>query len=179
MVLLKNVNRISGEQLVKEDKELKSGKAISCSECGMNNDKNNKYCIHCGHKLKKINKRDKSYREYCPICKDIITNDMEYCGKHGHKIERNKKKKKCPICGEWCGLNRYCINCGHDFYTSLGAKNARPIHYGDLNKKKCPNCNKDHSLNYNYCEYCGTKLIKNDDILNKIDNFLDRFVNEV
>lgn len=162
MGLLKkfNINMVSGETLMNEKLELIKGVAISCSECGTNNSKDSNYCMCCGHKLRKINKRDRAYREYCPFCKEIITNDMDYCGNCGSKIERNRKEKVCPICGELNGVQNYCINCGHDFFQFLGCGNSREMHYGDTLKKKCPNCNTKHPLNNNYCESCGTKLVK-------------------
>lgn len=148
------------ERISNEKFEINTGKAISCSECGRNNDKEHKYCIYCGHKLKKISKKDKAYKEYCPMCKEQINSDMDYCGKCGCKINRKVKERQCPICGKLVNHDRYCINCGHDFYVNPICDNSREEHYGDYLKKKCPNCNNIYKLNYNYCEYCGTKLIK-------------------
>ena len=143
-----------------EDEMLKlgSGNYMSCSECGEVNLVNDNYCAYCGHKLKKINENDELYREYCPVCKEKITKDMNYCGGYGHKIDRENKNKRCPVCGEWVVSERYCLNCGHDFYLSNFYNKNRRIHQGDMLSKKCPHCNSKQKETYQYCEYCGTKL---------------------
>lgn len=127
--------------------------SICCSECGKLNDKDNNYCISCNHKLKNISKKDKIYKEYCPICKELISSDMDYCGKYGHEIKRNVKEKMCPICGKWVVNEKYCLNCGHDF--SMNMKFYSPI----LKMERvCSNCNEHYTVRTNYCEECGTKL---------------------
>lgn len=108
-------------KMIEEEKDawdelFRVGKYMGCSECGKANEKTNNYCISCNHKLKDIPKTDKVYREYCPVCKEMITSDMNYCGEYGHEIRRNVKDKICPICGKMVVNERYCINCGHDFF---------------------------------------------------------------
>ena len=151
-------NMLNWEEREDEVLKLRSGRYMSCSECGTVNEKSDNYCSECGHKLKEISKYDKNYKEYCPVCKEPVTEDMNYCGSHGHKIIRNKEDKRCPVCGEWVVDKRYCINCGHDFYRSNIYSKNRKFHQGDILKKKCPNCNAEQKESYHYCEYCGTKL---------------------
>ena len=132
------------------NKLIKNG--IRCSECGCLNENENKYCVECRHKLKPSPKNDKTYKEYCPICQDMISNDMDYCGKYGHEIRRNVKEKVCPICGEWVVSERYCLNCGHEFKITV-----EPLFFYN---KICPNCNTKYDDMSRYCNKCGTKLKK-------------------
>ena len=88
---------------------------VFCSECSEYNSGENNYCIYCGHKMKKINKKDKSYRVYCTKCGERLCEEDKFCGECGCKInKKNEKMVICSVCGEWCGDDRYCWNCGHD-----------------------------------------------------------------
>ena len=126
---------------------------VVCSECGLNNYKNNNYCIHCGHKLKKISVNDKAYKIFCVHCGNQLKDGEKFCGKCGKKVCNKEKVKVCPVCGEWCGEEKYCWNCGHDNHKFIGI-------LGILCNKKCPNCNAKFESCYSYCNECGTKLIK-------------------
>ena len=150
---------MSWNETNEEWKKLRRG-GISCSECGEVNESGSNYCEKCGHKLRRISKHDKLHREFCPICREKVTKDMNYCGSHGHKINRSEKIKRCSVCGKWVGDDRYCYNCGHDFYFFNGYNRERKVHSGDLLNKRCPNCNSKQKETYQYCEYCGTKLVR-------------------
>lgn len=133
---------------------------VVCSECSTHHDKiGNNYCIKCGHKLKKIT-NDKINKKYCPLCGEKVNMDVKYCSKYGHEIKIKRKVEKCPICGEWKDEERYCINCGHD--KALRRKSALSYNESVVRDepKKCPNCNTKYPRFFNYCEKCGTKLIR-------------------
>lgn len=144
-------------------------KKIYCSEClKLNYD--NDYCIDCGHKLRNISNKYLN-KFYCQNCGKMINHDDGYCGGCGRKIKLKGKLKKCSVCGYWFD-GRYCINCGHDSINRSRLVLSQKYNFSDLLKKssdelielrlpkKCPNCNSEHQIFFNYCENCGTKLKK-------------------
>ena len=131
---------------------------VICSECSTWHSKEDNYCMECGHKLKKIT-NDEINKKYCPICGERVNIGDNYCGNYGHKIETTRTRK-CDVCGEWIGEERYCINCGHDTIerNPMFLLNNNRL---DLRKpKKCPNCGRKHQRFFNYCHLCGEKLIR-------------------
>ena len=145
-----------------------------CSECSHENTIYDNYCSECGHKLKNISDDNIEYKKYCKHCGEKLDKEDNYCMECGRKvIVENTKLKKCSVCGEWIGYDRYCSNCGHDTVKRsrllVGHKEGsilkamRDVKKGDIDiklVKKCPNCNTEHQVYFNYCECCGTKLIK-------------------
>lgn len=145
---------------------------VFCSECSSKNTIYDNYCKECGHKLKHIPKNNTSYKKYCENCGSKLDNEDNYCGECGHKVI-DSKVKICSVCGEWIGNGRYCSNCGHDTVkrSSLLCGNVeenilhilRSNDYKSVDVKRpkiCPNCNTKYQKYFNYCECCGTKLIK-------------------
>lgn len=152
------------ERLRKYEKE-----SIFCSECSSRNTIYDDYCRECGHKLKKISEKNRFNRKYCKFCGSPLDKNSNYCGECGKEISKETNKMKiCSVCGEWIGNDRYCSNCGHDTIKRrvLLIGNKYSIRSKDLKgidvklRKKCPNCNAEHQIYFNYCEQCGTKLIK-------------------
>ena len=144
-----------GYDFVNSKKNKINKETIKCSECRTINNSENKYCINCSHKLKKISKKDKSYKKYCTNCGMIVERGENYCKHCGSKVKKRLQKETiCAICGEWNeNENKYCWNCGHNTY-----KRGLSFRIGSV--KKCTNC-KSHFIDcYNYCEECGTKLVK-------------------
>lgn len=139
---------------------------IYCSECSSKNTIYDNYCVECGHKLKNISKNDKLYKKFCECCGSKMNKHDIYCDECGHKLS-NEKIKICSVCGEWIGNDRYCSNCGHDTinrWTLVCANTKDNISSSkriDIHRPKiCPNCNTEHQIYFNYCECCGTKLVK-------------------
>lgn len=154
-----------------------------CSECSTRNDIENNYCSECGHKLKYVSKKERIYKKYCTVCGTVLDRDDEYCGYCGnHSVGVCASQKRCSVCGEPIGYDRYCWNCGHDttgrsvwgcevkyiskplvdtvFSTSRIEEHQKKLL--DLKKpNKCPNCNTEHQRFFSYCERCGTKLVRN------------------
>ena len=132
---------------------------VVCSECSSWNDKENNYCIECGHKLRKISD-DRINKKYCTICGEKVDIDAKYCSRYGHEIKVKNKIRVCEVCGEWIDGERYCINCGHDTIdrSPIVLKKGSLI---DVKKeKKCENCGHDYQRYYNYCKWCGGKLVR-------------------
>ena len=159
-------------------KLLKNNK-VFCSECSEYNSNENKYCIHCGHKLQKIDEKNKLYNIYCTKCGERLSKEDKFCGNCGSKVTKIKNEEVvCPVCGEWCDDSRYCWNCGHDKIGKTSVMKTYQHCKGrsivkdlfriqslkevcdSLLSKKCPNCDMKHQVYFNYCEKCGTKLIK-------------------
>ena len=127
--------------------------SIVCSECNLYNDEENNYCIRCGHKMKNISVNNEFYKEYCVYCGRPLKKDENFCGYCGKEKKQKKKIKVCPVCGEWCGSEKYCWNCGHDNYKFINILSI-------FCSKKCPNCNAKYRGCFDYCNECGTKLTK-------------------
>lgn len=163
------MNRL--EELEEEEK-----KKVYCSECSTLNTIYDNYCGVCGHKLKKINEKDKVYKVYCTECGEKLNKDDKFCTECGCEVsEKIPKERICAVCGEWCGYEEYCRNCGHNniknssWVKYKGEKNLIKFMFKPIDEKeyinlrlvkKCPNCHSEFQRYFNYCERCGTKLDK-------------------
>ena len=93
----------------------------------------------------------------CPICKNVINYDSDFCGNCGFKITKDinyiikeSNSKSCPNCGNKNNMNaEFCGNCGKDLPLT-----------SDLQLIECPDCKQMVRDDVNYCRFCGHNFLK-------------------
>ncbi|MBR1611846.1 MAG: zinc ribbon domain-containing protein [Methanobrevibacter sp.] len=124
-----------------------------CNYCGKEFYNAKGFCPHCG-----ICINDNEYVKFtCPICKNVINYDSDFCGNCGFKITKDinyiikeSNSKSCPNCGNKNNMNaEFCGNCGKDLPLT-----------SDLQLIECPDCKQMVRDDVNYCRFCGHNFLK-------------------
>lgn len=108
---------------------LKEIKKIYCPACGSYNPWWSNYCVNCGDEIPQ-------QETECQICHSLNPPLSTYCGVCGEELEQQEVKKK----------------------PEQTTSKVEETIEANSNKRKCPNCGYEFSLDVGKCPWCGNKL---------------------
>lgn len=133
----------------------------TCSNCGIDMEKEKRFCSNCGFDTQKSEENKKRKTVNCSNCGASYSVNVKFCPECGDKYtpcikcgaDLKEGSNICPECGS--ARPKLCSNCGH----AIENENAKFCpECGTSLIKKCSGCGAEIKDSSKFCPECGTKI---------------------